>query len=454
MIGLLIYFISLILSILLYLLAPDEPNKMFMGCCVAIAAFLIFIHVKGRYVEDQLYKVYLRHSVVFLIIFFIVFFQRALDFSLDILKTGSASTSLLWGNSPYVVSKACALSLVALSSFLCGYYTYINRCSEACCSYVFYYKRYIILGGFLLLLIHILQFGIGDFSKNNEENTAIFTILQAVFLALLVIYIYDSKHNHVDYRSQYKQLILPLLFTLFYLFVYFASGNRGGGIKVAMMLLISYIYFTDNRVNYKKIFMIAIVGAFAVTLIGVIRTMQKQDINKAMEMVSESHSISPFTAELAGSVNTVHVAMGHVPSKQDYNYGATFFPGFSVLVPGLSRVMTKCEGSGDVITKMYFGGTVPSWGWGLASSAVADVYLSFGMLGVLIIFFIFGRFLHYLEYGTFCIRKSPLFLVLSFCVYSQLMSLCRGPFAILFLSWDYAFLMVLFCMRRVYDESC
>ena len=300
-------------------------------------------------------------------------------------------------------------------------------------------------------LDHLL---IGDFSKNNEENTAIFTILQAVFLALLVIYIYDSKHNHVDYRSQYKQLILPLLFTLFYLFVYFASGNRGGGIKVAMMLLISYIYFTDNRVNYKKIFMIAIVGAFAVTLIGVIRTMQKQDINKAMEMVSESHSISPFTAELAGSVNTVHVAMGHVPSKQDYNYGTTFFPGFSVLVPGLSRVMPKCEGSGDVITKMYFGGTVPSWGWGLASSAVADVYLSFGMLGVLIIFFIFGRFLHYLEYGTFCIRKSPLFLVLSFCVYSQLMSLCRGPFAILFLSWDYAFLMVLFCMRRVYDESC
>lgn len=187
-----------------------------------------------------------------MIIFFIVFFQRALDFSLDILKTGSASTSLLWGNSPHVVSKACALSLVALSSFLCGYYTYINRCSEACCSYVFYYKRYIILGGFLLLLIHILQFGIGDFSKNNEENTAIFTILQAVFLALLVIYIYDSKHNHVDYRSQYKQLILPLLFTLFYLFVYFASGNRGGGIKVAMMLLISYIYFSDNRVNYKK----------------------------------------------------------------------------------------------------------------------------------------------------------------------------------------------------------
>lgn len=124
MIGLLIYFISLILSILLYLLAPDEPNKMFMGCCVAIAALLIFIHVKGRYVEDQLYKVYLRHSVVFLIIFFIVFFQRALDFSLDILKTGSASTSLLWGNSPHVVSKACALSLVALSSFLCGYYTY------------------------------------------------------------------------------------------------------------------------------------------------------------------------------------------------------------------------------------------------------------------------------------------------------------------------------------------
>ena len=45
--------------------------------------------------------------------------------------------------------------------------------------------------------------------------------------------------------------------------------------------------------------------------------------------------------------------------------------------------------SEDIITTMFFGGKIPTWGWGLGSSAVADVYIAFGMLGVIIIFFIF-----------------------------------------------------------------
>lgn len=450
MVGQLIYIIAFITSFLLYYFAPEGPNPPFMGSCIAIASFLIFIHIRGKYVESELSKVYLRHSVVFLIIFFIVFFQRALDYSLGIMQSGDADTSLVWGNSPQVVSRACALSLIALSSFLCGYSTYINRCVETEYSYVFHYQKYIIFGGFFLLLIHIIQYGIGDFSKKGDENTAIFTILQAVFLALLVIYIYDSKYNYIGSTIQYKRLIFPFLFVFFYLFVYFASGNRGGGIKVALIILISYLYLTDNKVNYKKILLVGVFCAFAFSVIGIVRVKNGKDVHAATEQILKKHSVSPFTSELAGSINTVHVAMAHVPSKQDYNYGSTFFPGFSVLVPGLSRILPKSDGSGDVITKMFFGGNIPSWGWGFGSSAVADVYLSFGMFGVLFIFFIFGRFIHYLEYGTFCVKKSPLFLVLSFCVYSQLVSLCRGPFFILFLSWDYAFLMVLFCMKRVY----
>ena len=456
MLGKLILFISLICSVLLYLMAPACPNRAFLGVCVVIATILLFIHIKGIYVEEELKNVYLRHSVIFLIAFFVVFFQKDLDYSLGILNKNSTSIGLFFAKSPQVVSKACALSLLALSSFMLGYYTYINRCRDCLASkYVFRYTKEILIGGYFLLFLYIFQHGIGDFAKGKDEDTTILIILQSVLLVLTVIYAYDIRYNSFDLKVKSRKFIVPLILILLYVFVYFASGNRGGAIKVCLMLVVAYVFVSGNQVNNKRIATIAIAGAFAVSLLGIIRTMgDKKDVNAATELIAQKETISPLTVELAGSVNTVHIAMGNVPSKQDYNYGSSFFPRFNVLVPGLNRILAGTyETSEDIITLMYFGGYMPSWGWGFASSAIADVYISFGMLGVLIVFFIFGRFIHYLEYGTFCVRKSPLFLVLSFCVYSQLISLCRGPFAILFLSWDYAAIMVFICMMSIYDES-
>ena len=62
--------------------------------------------------------------------------------------------------------------------------------------------------------------------------------------------------------------------------------------------------------------------------------------------------------------------------------------GFSVLVPGLSRITHGvAEPSGETITKMYFGENMPDWGWGFGSSCIADVYISFGILGIIVISF-------------------------------------------------------------------
>lgn len=452
MIGKLLSFLVLVVSVMMYFYAPTSPDRTFLGYCILMGAVLIYIHIKGKYVERELRKVYLRHSVVFILIFFIVFFQRDLDFALGLLTNDSPRVDLFYGNAPHVVSKACALSLMALSSFLCGYYkSSFKNMHNTTNVYVFISHKLLVIGGFFLMFLHVLQYGIGNFSKDKNTDTAILTIMQAVLLALIVIIAYNIRHNSKQSNISVKKYLMPFVLIFLFLFIYFASANRGGAIKVCLMLLVAYIYMTDNHVNYKKIAIIAIAGAFSITMIGIVRSMVDKDVNAATEMLLDIKSISPLTSELANSVNTVHVALDIVPSKQDYNYGSSFFPRFNILIPGLNRIIPDISTSEDIITKAFFGGKIPSWGWGLGSSAVADVYISFGFLGVIIIFFIFGWFVHYLEYGTFCVRKSPLFLVLSFCVYSQFMSLCRGPFSILFLSFDYALILVLlFIRKRIY----
>ena len=316
----------------------------------------IYIHIKGKYVERELRKVYLRHSVVFILIFFIVFFQRDLDFALGLLTNDSPRVDLFYGNAPHVVSKACALSLMALSSFLCGYYkSSFKNMHNTTNVYVFISHKLLVIGGFFLMFLHVLQYGIGNFSKDKNTDTAILTIMQAVLLALIVIIAYNIRHNSKQSNISVKKYLMPFVLIFLFLFIYFASANRGGAIKVCLMLLVAYIYITDNHVNYKKIAIIAIAGAFSITMIGIVRSMVDKDVNAATEMLLDIKSISPLTSELANSVNTVHVALDIVPSKQDYNYGSSFFPRFNILIPGLNRIIPDISTSEDIITKAFFG---------------------------------------------------------------------------------------------------
>lgn len=75
-------------------------------------------------------------------------------------------------------------------------------------------------------------------------------------------------------------------------------------------------------------------------------------MNEISSLISAKETISPLTVELSGSVNTVHLVLANVPIKQNYNWGTSFINGFSVLVPGLSRITHGvAEPSGETITK-------------------------------------------------------------------------------------------------------
>ena len=359
----LISLIVLLISLVFFYTAPNYPSRPFMGFCTIIAIFLIVLQIKGYCTDKELKKIYLRHSTIFLIFFFIVFFQRATDFSLGIIDQDSISVyDLIWAYVPSVVSKASALALLALSTFLFGYHCYSPRLLKDCIyTYKFRSKYFLVTSGFGLLFVYVALTGIGDFSKHSEdENMGFLMVAQAVLLAIVVIYSYEYK-NKVNAKSiRILYFLFPLSLILFYLFVYFATGNRGGAIKVCLMLLASYVYIAKDGVNYKRIFVLFIIGAFSMTLIGIIRMQETKKLNEISSLISAKETISPLTVELSGSVNTVHLVLANVPIKQNYNWGTSFINGFSVLVPGLSRITHGvAEPSGETITKMYFGENMP-----------------------------------------------------------------------------------------------
>lgn len=167
--------------------------------------------------------------------------------------------------------------------------------------------------------------------------------------------------------------------------------------------MFAYIYVSGNKLNIKKTVAYLFAGVILISVFGAIRG-EGQSFSQGVEILTSNATISPFTKELAGSINTVHIAMENVPDIIPYNYGVTFFPSFALLVPGLDRLITYLMSNGiplnssTQISNMYWESS--DWGYGMGSSIVADVYISFGVIGVLIVFLLIGRLFRKLEVIT------------------------------------------------------
>lgn len=452
-----VYILSLLLALSLYSQAPSVMDKPFMlGCLVlAITNSVLFVYKTNNQKKYNLHGLYIRHSIIFMICFFIVFFQKDFDYVLGIIDS---SNNLLWYDST-VVCKSAALSLCALLSFYLGYELSKKtfHISNSTYTYSFKMKEVLVYVGYVSLIIYLIfvpkSYLLGGYNAGENKGWAnvILVLLQALFLALFAIYSYDYKHavTKISFWKFYKK---PIILVLIYSFIILVSGRRTEAIRMFILLIVIYAYAKGRTANYKAMGVVMVSLALVMSILSFLRTGKARSFSQGVEMVSESKSFLPVTDELASSVNTLHIAVSNFPDILPYTKGLTFFPNFLVLVPGLDQYyQNNIRGNGvitssaEMITYIQFGDNAS---YGLGSSLVADAYIPFGLVGVLIIFMIFGGFIHYLEVGTFYLLKSPYFLVTSFCCCSQFMFACRGSFANLFLSWSYATLIVFFISSR------
>ena len=119
-----LYLISLIAAYFLYNEAPTSMNKDFMTICIALVAINISYFVLSRPKNGySIKRIFVRHSYIFIICFFIVFFQADLDYILGFID---GNMKMLWIDNN-VVCKAMALSTVAICSILLGYNLFRSR---------------------------------------------------------------------------------------------------------------------------------------------------------------------------------------------------------------------------------------------------------------------------------------------------------------------------------------
>ena len=484
----LVLIILLLVSVVFYAFAPEfmEKGFMFLDICLMLVSLGYFLYKCRRTNSPQLSRVHLRHSVFFIICFLIVFYQRYVDYLVGLLDLDATVCRSLWIDTS-VVAKALSLSTMSLISFFCGYVVVLNR------KYLreYHIRKFLfhlnlssirdsIDGKFLkrvgddikgvsmtghrrclnvdlliylayaLLAVYVCtvdkNYLFGGYGKVSGTNISILIMLQSSIIAMLVVYSCKYRNQGVFSNASFLRFFSkPLCFIMLYTAVELITGRRTEIVRIICLVLFAYLYSTNRKANYAKLGIAALLVAVIFTFIGIVRRTAVPELGSGMEEMMNMDSVSPFTAELANSVNTLHVAMLYFPDDIGYTYGLTFFPHFLIAFPfGMQIVNSLIPQDipiySDAIITLLGLGTDESYGMG--SSCMADTYIAFGPAGTCVVFFLFGIFLNYLETGTFVRKASPYFLTLSFGCYSQFPYMSRCGIPIIFLSLGYALIQV------------
>jgi oligosaccharide repeat unit polymerase len=404
-------FLKLFFSFLIFFLIIIEPdfksipNSNLLNMYLIIFFIATFLHFFFNKNEN-----WFRIDVIFLLGFSIVHFQWALMYSIDGITPNDYS--FFWATTNYTkyINYGTWLSTVGIIAWFLGFNTlkkvYIQN--EKTNYYKLNYKIffYFTLFAFIMFLLTAGQEYLSGAIYKGEGKSAtgagISVYFQLLFSFSIIILCTLTIFNMLQNKnSTYIQLIKNidkkvLLLFISTIFIYLYVGDRGGALQPIIASLILYGTFI-KPISKKQFFLIIFFGALLMTIIGIGRAQKSNDsiLSAGLNKV-EFTSNYDFTLELANSARTLYKSLSNIPEKHDYFYGKLWISQLLANIP-LGQVI-YLNLSGDEIYELDSASYITYTTRGKFSisgegtSLIADIYLNFGIYGVIIFMFLFGIF--------------------------------------------------------------
>lgn len=446
-----------------------DSALLFATISIVVIALFLFIISENSFI--CLRKQYFRISIVFIIGYLIVCFQKYVDLLLG--YVGSYNSFLFV--SPTLINRAALLSLSGLLSFLIGYLIYrpsIKTRGKVVKSTISIrgLKYILFLSVCLFIYYNGIDYILGSYSQEYLESKhgtiASYSevIVRSLIYAILIL--------HVKMENKFSGLFMYIksfgwLFNLslfMYLFLVLISGDRGPIIAIVSVWFFSYILKVRPKFSLLKIIVLFTIASITVTILGIARTMDNElSYNEKIELVlsdeklMNDRSIINSTAELASSVRCLHHAIDYVPRKHPFLYGSFQFRDICSMIPASNSFLNIfMDDSFQYTSSAYFITYINQgkfYKYGDGSNVVADLYLSFGLLGVVVGLFLFGVFVKKIEVICFsydCSQISLGYYALAFTYISFAVYMSR---ATIFMPLKYfSFTFIILCLNNLFTN--
>jgi len=396
-------YVYLIIFVALFLFKPSFESTIDNSKLIIYVSFFFiasFIHLISQKGEN-----WFRLDVLFLLGFAIVHFQWAIMIAFSNIEPDRFTFVL--ADSHYM-NYGVWLSSIGIVSWLFGYSFFKTNAMNTEIIYHFNYTKLFwfttgLFGLFILMAgSNYLSGGIYKGEGGSEAGAGIsvyFRLLFSISILLLTAFVilnnvnfFKSSHFGFLLRIDKKYLILFALTILLFLGV----GDRGGALQPVMAFLI--IYGTLIRpIKLKEFILLVAAGALIMTLIGEGRSSgESENILVAGASKIDITSAYDLTSELARSVRALNKSLSDVPAYHDYFLGKLWLSDFLAVIPlGQNIYMQLSDASiYETASSKYLTylmrGIYSNYGEG--TTLIADIYLNFGLLGVISFMFFLGLF--------------------------------------------------------------
>lgn len=327
-----------------------------------------------------------------------------------------------------VITKCTALSQIAYSSYVVGYIYKLPKCHKRI-NLTFtlnpYELRKIEIGICLFVGIFIISGGLEYFEDRylrGEMSTNMVSQYMMLFFTPVVIW-FASLIFFCREKSQSYHIYFILIAIAFILMI---SGTR----TIPLLILVSLflIYCNQHKASIFFVLSCLIVGIILMSFIGNVRHDGILDSSYAYNENSQFGWIEYFS-DLFICNRGVYVLYDFV-CQHSYTYGLSMLACILSPIPFAQGIFVNLTGipsyfldSANFHTFLEFGAKAPL---GLGTNIVGDVYLAFGLIGVIILFQFLGKFIVYIRGKMY--DGNYLYTIVYLVIASDAIYMCRGAY--------------------------
>lgn len=293
------------------------------------------------------------------------------------------------------ISKGFALSIIGICSFNIGVFDNNVHQFEKKKIFPEKYKSPKLVTIVLMLLFLPYMFTLvqrHEYTTEFESNLVNVILVYLVYFSLFYIFYYSKKGSSFSYFVRNNKSNALLYFIILYLIVFLLVGSRTIPLRIILLTLFLYSFYIMPIKSYKVAVLIA-VGAIFMTFLGVIRS-------GGTFSFDSTSTVFDFGKELTINNRSLYVLMEYVDEK-GITFGKSMLMGVLSIIPFGQRIYLMLTSdplssisSGVLVTDLYFD-TSYDERIGLGTNIIGDIYLAFGIVGVLALMFFLGRFVTY-----------------------------------------------------------
>ena len=371
-----------IFSILAFLFAPSKYSYTFN-----LIILLLFLVQTIPFVIRKSHQGFINfYSLFYFSYFFVNFFYPIFIYPID----PEYFLTFSLGFNYDVISKASALAWLSSSFFILGASSnFLLR--EKYNNFKYIHNNATLFTGFLLSLFVFTvgrSFLYGNFTDQSAFSLYILQLIVCMFSIASILFFRD-------YNIQNNKKMFYIV-TFIYIFIFLFVGDRGPALSLILMIIILYSHYV-KKIKIIYILPFLFIGIFLMHIIGEGRDIEginasKNILSRGLENFSlDFDSFYYMTLDFTVNAFTLYQGVDYV-EKNGINYGATLFKDIISIVPFLQSFILsafdlKMQTSSEFFTEYSLGGSAT---WGVGTNIVSDVYISFGLVGCAILFFIFG----------------------------------------------------------------